>query len=105
MLAANLDLNTIQGNANISAPGSLGELISNVLPYVFGIAGILLLVYLVLGGLQLMTSRGDPKAMQGAQAKISNALLGFIIVFAAYWIVGLIGRMLNLDPIVSIFRK
>ena len=97
MLAANLDLNTIQGNANISAPGSLGELISKALPYVFGIAGILLLIYLVLGGFQLMTSRGDPKGVAGAWSKITYAFIGFIIVALSFVLTRFIGQIFGLS--------
>lgn len=99
-------LENIQKNAGITSPESVGSLISDILQkYVFYAAGIALLIYLISGGFQLMLSRGDPKAIQSAQGKITNALLGFVIVFSAYWIVGLIGRIFYLDPFVSIFRK
>lgn len=98
MLAQNLDLNSIQQHAlgNV-IPSDLGTLIGNLLPYIFGAAGIALLIYLVLGGLQLMTSRGDPKAMQGAQAKITNALIGFVIIIIAFFVVQLFGQLLGLQ--------
>ena len=76
--------------------GTLGNLITVVLPYVFGAAGILLLIYLVLGGLEMMTSKGEPKAMQSAQGKITNALIGFIIVIFAFVIVQLFGQLLGI---------
>ena len=87
MLAEALDLNDIQQRAfGIALPTDLGSFISSssILDYVFGAASLALLVYLILGGLQMMTSRGDPKAMQSAQAKITNAVLGFIIVIFAW---------------------
>jgi hypothetical protein len=94
-----LNLNQIQTGAfpNSNVPSNIGGLIGNVLPYIFGAAGIALLVYLVLGGLQVMTSRGDPKAMQGAQAKITNALIGFVIIIIAFFIVQLFGRLFGLQ--------
>ncbi|HUC94591.1 MAG TPA: hypothetical protein VMR19_01110 [Candidatus Saccharimonadales bacterium] len=73
-----------------------GGIIGNILPYVFGAAAIALLIYLILGGFQFMTSRGDPKAAQGAQAKITNAVIGFVIVIFAYVIVRLLGTVLGL---------
>lgn len=76
---------------------TIGSLISKTLPYIFGAAGIALLVYLVIGGLQMMISRGDPKAMQSAQAKITNALIGFVIVFFAFTLVQIIGQVLGLE--------
>jgi len=102
------DLNSIQTgafpNATLNANGDVGTNIignfitnSHIMDYVFGAAAIALLVYLVLGGLQMMTSQGEPKAMQSAQAKITNALLGFVIVIIAFFIVQLVGNLLGLQ--------
>ena len=102
-MLAQIDFTLIQKNAfakntvyGASIPTDIGTLIGNILPYIFGAAAIALLIYLILGGFQLMTSRGDPKAAQGAQAKITNALIGFLIVIFAYVIVRLFGTILNL---------
>ena len=75
---------------------SLGGIIGNTLPYIFGAAAILLLIYLIMGGLSMMLSRGDPKAMQSAQSQITNALIGFVIVIVAFFIVKLLGQILGL---------
>ncbi|MCX6704292.1 MAG: hypothetical protein NTZ07_02490 [Candidatus Woesebacteria bacterium] len=83
---------------NINDPNlKIGSIIGAALTYIFGAAGIALLIYLVLGGLQMMTSRGDPKAMQSAQAKITNALIGFVIVIFAYFIVQIFGQIFGLQ--------
>lgn len=83
--------------------GKIGNIVSALLPYLFSISGIILLLYLIYGGFQLMLSRGDPKAMQSAQAKITNAIVGFVIIFLAYWLVQLLGKVLGLDKIGNIF--
>ncbi len=85
-------------------PTNVGGLIGTILPYILGLAAILLLIYLVTAGLSMMLSRGDPKAMQGAQAKITNALIGFVIVFFAFTLVALIGRILGIGIFGSIFK-
>ena len=84
--------------------GYIGSIVSSLLNYLFPIAGILLLLYLIFGGFSLMTSGGDPKAVQGAKSKITNALVGFLIVFAAYWIVQIIASVLGLGKIGEIFN-
>lgn len=103
VIAQNLD--SIQSSAfsNNSIPPSIGVLISDTLPYVFGAAAIALLIYLIMGGFQMMTSQGDPKAMQGAQGKITSALTGFVIVIIAFVLVKLIGQLLGIDPFRPIF--
>lgn len=69
----------------------------------FVIAGMLLLIYLLSGGYTLMTSGGDPKKMQGGKQTITNALLGFFVVFVSYWIVQLVGLIFGLTAITSLF--
>jgi hypothetical protein len=101
MLAQNLE--EIQSGAGITAPDNIGPLISNVIPYIFGIAGFLLLIYLVLGGFQLMTSQGEPKAIAGAQAKITNALIGFVVILISAGVVVILGRLLKVDVFSNIF--
>jgi hypothetical protein len=83
---------------------NVGGLIGAALPYVFGLASILLLIYLVTAGLSMMLSRGDPKAMQAAQAKITNALIGFVIVFFAFTLVALVGKVLGINAFGYIFK-
>ncbi len=106
MLAQNLQ--QIEG---IGLPGfkwasaPLGYILSyGLLPYIFGAAGIALLIYLVFGGFQLMLAKGDPKAIQGAQAKITNALIGFIIVVISYTLTRLIGQIFGISAINNIFK-
>jgi len=80
-----------------------GEDVSNItliLSNVFGLitigAGILLLAQLVMGGFQYASSGGDSKAVEAAQKKIVNAVIGLVIVVGAYFIVGIIERVLGI---------
>ncbi len=82
---------------------TIGGIIAAIVPWIFTIAGMLLLIYLIFGGLQLMLSAGEPKAAQAAKSHITNALIGFIIIFVAFWIVQLFGIILGLKGIGAIF--
>jgi len=81
----------------------IGGIVSKLLPYLFAGAGLLLLLFLLYGGISLMLSRGDPKAVQSAKDKITGAIVGFVIVFFAYWIVQIVGKILGIESIVQIF--
>lgn len=83
--------------------GNIGSVVSGLVNYLFPLAGLLLLLYLIFGGFSLMTSGGDPKAVQAAKSKITSALIGFIIVFASYWIVQILGTILGIEVITNIF--
>lgn len=82
---------------------SIGLIISRLFPYLFGIIGFLLLGLLVFGGYEVLISQGDPKKMALGRDRITQAILGFIVVFAAYWIVKLAGAILDIQAITEIF--
>lgn len=81
----------------------IGEIIDILLTYIFPAAGILLLLYLIWGGFEIMLSGGNPKNIEEGKAKITNALIGFIIIFVSYWIVQILtialGLRGSLEPI------
>lgn len=68
---------------------SIGGFISALIPYVFAVAGILLFIYLLLGGYRFMTSGGNPEEVAKAREQIFAALIGFTIVFGSYFILQL----------------
>jgi hypothetical protein len=39
-----------------------------------------------MGGFELLTSGGDPEKAKKAQERITSALIGFLIIFLAYWL-------------------
>jgi len=75
---------------------TIGSIFNTLLPYIFTVAGLLLLLYLIYGGYHLIIAAGDQKGLQEARGKIINALTGFVIIFASYWVVKLIGKILGL---------
>ena len=66
--------------------GTLGDIISEILPYIYIIAGIILLLMLISGGIGLMTSAGNPDKSKAAMGKITGGLIGFAIIFVSYFI-------------------
>lgn len=101
-----IDLNAIENEALPGfrfAGGNLGSVVSAALPYVFFAAGAVLLFMIISAGLTLMTAAGDQKAVAGAKQRLTHALVGFILVFLAYWIVQATGIILGLPDLLSIF--
>ena len=66
---------------------TIGDIINKLLPYTFRLAGLIMFLILIWGGFELLTSAGNPEKVKSAQGKITSAIVGFIIIFAAYWIV------------------
>lgn len=102
---AQINFPALEGVAakNIAGKG-LGDLVSVLVPYFFALAGSLLLVYLIWGGISLMLSQGDPKKIESGKNKITSALVGFLVVFVSYWIVQLFGLVLGIRKITDIFK-
>lgn len=65
---------------------NLGDIISALLPYLFVLAGLILFAFIIWAGFEFLTSAGDPEKVKSAQGKLTSAIVGFIIIFAAYWI-------------------
>lgn len=76
---------------------TIGDIISMILPYVFVISGLVLLFMLILGGIQLMTSAGNPDKTKAGYGRITHALIGFLIVFVAYFVSQLVEVMLGIN--------
>lgn len=93
------DFNTIQGNAGLAIWGNPASAISRALPLVFGIAGIILLLNIISSGFKMMTSKGDPKVMQGAQAKLTTSTIGILILFVSFWAVQLVMKFLGVNTV------
>ncbi|PIR59367.1 MAG: hypothetical protein COU69_00660 [Candidatus Pacebacteria bacterium CG10_big_fil_rev_8_21_14_0_10_56_10] len=84
--------------SNPSAAFSSGEIIvSRILGFATILAGILLIVYFLIGAFGWLTAGGDSGKIQKARDQMVNAVVGLIIVVAAFSVVGLIGAVVGLD--------
>lgn len=93
----------VSGGAINPNSATLGELVTVLIPYILGIGGLILLLNILWSGLSMMLSRGEPKAYEGARGRFTAGLIGFVIMFAAYWIVQIVASMLNLNAIKTMF--
>ncbi|MGB9707349.1 MAG: hypothetical protein ACPL1D_01195 [Microgenomates group bacterium] len=75
---------------------NIGDLINRLLPFLIGLAGIVLLFVFIWGGYDLMMSQGDANKVKSAQAKITAGLIGFILLILSYLITSLIARIFGL---------
>lgn len=85
--------------------GTIGSIVSDAVPLLLAFAGLGLLLMLISSGYTFLTSAGDAKKMEQGKQKLTNSIVGFFIVFAAYWIVQLVGIIFKLDSINSVFGR
>ena len=76
----------------------LGSLVSTIISGAFTLSGIIFLVLFVVGGIGIIAGAGNDNPERAAKGKqaITSALIGFIIVFAAYWIIQIIETITGL---------
>ncbi|OGY24065.1 MAG: hypothetical protein A2172_00780 [Candidatus Woykebacteria bacterium RBG_13_40_15] len=76
---------------------SLGEMLSNILVLLFFFAALLAFVFIVIGGIQWITAGGDKQAAASARDRITAAVIGLVIVVAAFAITVLITSALHIN--------
>lgn len=76
---------------NYTVPG----IIQTALKVILVVAALVSFVYLVIGGIRWITSGGDKEGTAKAQSTITAALIGLIIVFAAWAIIRLLETFFN----------
>lgn len=68
------------GEAAVGLPDVIGRII-NIL---IGLIGLILFLFVLYGGIMWMIAQGDPTKIGKAQGIILNAVMGVIVVLAAY---------------------
>jgi len=68
----------------------VGKLVSDIIPIILGLAGFLTVIFIVISGIQFITSSGNPEAAAAARARLTFALVGFIIIILAFAITQLV---------------
>jgi len=101
---ANQNANNIAGISNnpsisITPPGGFfadfSSFGSTILRIVFVIAAILVFAYLIMGGLEWITSGGEKSKTEAARNKITAAVVGLVILVASWALMNLIISLLT----------
>ncbi len=82
--------------------GSLGDIITALIPFIYTIAAMIALLFLIWGGIRYMTARGDPKAIDSARSTITSAIIGVLIVLFVGVIFFVVGAVFKIDIFGSI---
>jgi hypothetical protein len=75
----------------------LGSLVSRILIFSIGFAGLVFLVQLIVSGFGLMTAAGDPGKVQSAQKGLTSGLIGLIVVISAFFLIQILTGILGLN--------
>jgi TRAP-type C4-dicarboxylate transport system permease small subunit len=76
---------------------TIPALVSAFVKLILIVAALVFFFLLIIGGIQWMTSGGDKTATEAARGRITAALIGLVIVFAAWAIGSLINYFFNVN--------
>ena len=82
-----------QALGNLTVP----SIVSGLIRLVLVIAALVFFFILVIGGIRWILSGGDKTATEGARSQITAALVGLVIVFAAWAIIQLVNVLFGID--------
>lgn len=65
---------------------NLADVFGFLINVVLGVGIAVTIIFLILGGIQYITAKGDQKAAGAAREALTNAVIGFIVVIGAFTI-------------------
>ncbi len=89
-LGQQLLLNPNTGKTVGSTFTNVSSFLNLFIPLAFIISGIILLFLLIGGGFSIIASGGDAKSVEKGKDAILGAVLGFFLIFCAFWIIQII---------------
>lgn len=91
---------TLQGD--LTTGGGVGfvqKLIPSLIGLAFVAGAVLFFFMLIIAALQWITSGGDKAAVEAAKGRLTQAIIGIVILFAVYAIVSLIQNFFGINII------
>ena len=76
---------------------TISSIISALIILVLIVAAIVFFFILVIGGIRYITSGGDKAQTEAARGQITAALIGLVIVFAAWAIISLVNAFFGIN--------
>lgn len=79
----------------VAGSRSINELVIRIINVLLGIAAIVAVLYIVIGGFRYMTSAGNEEQAKGGRKTVINALVGLAIIILAYALVSIVNNAVS----------
>lgn len=86
-------------NANPNAEGLVQSIILNVISLFFAVGGIGVIIYFIWGSVDWIMSGGDKEKISNARKKMTNAIIGLILLSLSFAIIRTVGAIAGFDPL------
>lgn len=92
-------------NPGTGFASDIGVLMNSVLTFVMVVAALLVFLYLIMGGIEWITSGGDKGKTESARNKITAAVIGLVILAASYAVLLLALNFLGFGSLNDVFNN
>ena len=86
----------------LGVPNDINGVIGGLVQLVYAIAGITFFFMFIFGGIRYITAGGDEKAAMAARATLTQAVIGLVIVVAAFLITQLLFTLFGIKGFIQI---
>ncbi len=90
-------INISTPDAGINPKADIGKVFGNAITIIFVLAALAVLFMLIIGAFQWIMSGGEKEAVNKARGRITNALIGLVILALAFLVVRLVGAIVNVN--------
>ena len=82
---------------NVHEIKDIVDIVQNIFNLAIRLAGITTFIMLIMGGFKYLTAGGDAKAAESARNTITYAILGLVLIIAAWFILKFISEFTGVD--------
>jgi len=85
-----------------AATVTVPDIISSLIKIILIVSAVIAFVFLVIGGIKWIMSGGDKEATAAAQKTVTSAIIGLLIVFSAWAIMGLLETFFGIEVLTNL---
>lgn len=83
------------GPDSFAAQGSLTDFIFRVIQIALGLAGLIAVLFLIIGGFRYITAGGNSDGAENGKKTILNAVIGIIVIILSFVVVRVVSNTLT----------
>lgn len=86
----------------LGVPTDINQILGNVVQLAYAAAGLLFFFMFILGGIRYIQAGGDEKAVTAARSSLTQAVIGLVVVVAAFLITQLLFTLFGIKGFIQL---
>jgi type IV secretory pathway VirB2 component (pilin) len=88
-------------SGGLASQSTLSGLITTVINIVLTLSGVIAVIFIIIGGFQYMTARGNEEQAEKGRKALVNAIIGLLIIILAFTIVTVVSNALTSSSVLT----